>query len=455
MHSSEEESAPDVATDNDAASSPIADRAALQNLQIGTTVRGLAPSGVAQIESVAEIIGSQAIKVIYRDGSGNLKDRLLYQDDLGGIELIEAGRPWSFDGDGELLRLVSEAYRIELAWLFDPYVAITTSLIEPLPHQIWAVYKEMLPRQPLRFLLADDPGAGKTIMAGLLIKELMLRGDLERCLIVAPGSLTEQWQDELAEKFGLEFDLLTHDMIHSSRTGNPFQERNWLVARMDQLSRNEELQGRLLAAPEWDLVICDEAHRMSGHYFGTELKLTKRYQLGRTVGEHCRNLLLMTATPHNGKDEDFHVFLALLDGDRFVGKYRDGVHTADTADLMRRMVKEDLRRLDGTPLFPERRSWTVSYELTAPEARLYRQVTDYVREEMNRAERFVHQGEGTRAVNVGFALMILQRRLASSPEAIFRSLVRRRERLESRLSEARLLLRGGGSEVVEFARQRA
>ncbi len=448
MHSSEEESAPDVTTNNDAASPSIGDRAAFQDLQIGTTVRGLAPSGVAQIESVAEIIGGQAIKVIYRDDTGNLKDRLLYQDDLGGIELIEAGRPWSFDGDGELLRLVSEAYRIELAWLFDPYVAITTSLIEPLPHQISAVYKEMLPRQPLRFLLADDPGAGKTIMAGLLIKELMLRGDVERCLIVAPGSLTEQWQDELDEKFGLEFDLLTHDMIHSSRTGNPFEERNWLVARMDQLSRNEELQGRLLAAPEWDLVICDEAHRMSGHYFGTELKLTKRYQLGRTVGEHCRNLLLMTATPHNGKDEDFHVFLALLDGDRFVGKYRDGVHTADPSDLMRRMVKEDLRRLDGTPLFPERRSYTVSYELTAPEARLYRQVTEYVREEMNRAERFVHQGEGTRAVNVGFALMILQRRLASSPEAIFRSLVRRRERLESRLSEARLLLRGGGSESL-------
>ena len=104
---------------------------------------------------------------------------------------------------------------------------------------------------------------------------------------------------------------------------------------MDQLSRNEELQGRLLAAPEWDLVICDEAHRMSGHYFGTELKLTKRYQLGRTVGEHCRNLLLMTATPHNGKDEDFHVFLALLDGDRFVGRYRDGVHTAGEADRPR------------------------------------------------------------------------------------------------------------------------
>jgi SNF2 family DNA or RNA helicase len=133
------------------------------------------------------------------------------------------GRPWSFDGDGDLLRLASEAYRINLAWLFDPYVAITTSIIEPLPHQISAVYEEMLPRQPMRFLLADDPGAGKTIMAGLLIKELKVRGDLERCLIISPGSLTDQWQDELAEKFGLNFEILTGDMIQAARTANPFE----------------------------------------------------------------------------------------------------------------------------------------------------------------------------------------------------------------------------------------
>jgi SNF2 family DNA or RNA helicase len=135
------------------------------------------------------------------------------------------GRPWSFDGDGDLLRLVSEAYRINLAWLFDPYVAITTSIIEPLPHQISAVYEEMLPRQPMRFLLADDPGAGKTIMAGLLIKDLKVRGDLERCLIISPGSLTDQWQDELAEKFGLNFEILTGDMIQAARTANPFDHK--------------------------------------------------------------------------------------------------------------------------------------------------------------------------------------------------------------------------------------
>ena len=212
------------------------------------------------------------------------------------------------------------------------------------------------------------------------------------------------------------------------------------------LSRNDDLQDKFQHAEEWDLVIVDEAHRMSGHYFGNEVRLTKRYRLGLVVGSHCRNFLLMTATPHNGKEQDFQIFMALLDGDRFEGKYRDGVHLTDHSDLMRRLVKEDLYKFDGTPLFPERRSYTVQYELSQAEAHLYSEVTDYVREEMNRAERFA-EGEGQRRVNVGFALMILQRRLASSPEAIYRSLTRRCERLESRLREARILLRGEKAKI--------
>jgi SNF2 family DNA or RNA helicase len=149
--------------------------------------------------------------------------------------------------------LASEAYRIRLAHLFDPYLAISASQIEALPHQITAVYGEMLPRQPLRFLLADDPGAGKTIMAGLLVKELLIRGDLERCMIVAPGSLVEQWQEELSEKFGLNFDLLTRDQIEASVTGNPFIEKNRLIVRLDMAARSDELKAKLDAAPDWDL----------------------------------------------------------------------------------------------------------------------------------------------------------------------------------------------------------
>jgi superfamily II DNA or RNA helicase len=194
--------------------------------------------------------------------------------------------------------------RIQLAHLFDPMMAVHTSDVEPLPHQIAAVYESMLPKQPLRFVLADDPGAGKTIMAGLLIRELMLRGDLERCLIVSPGSLVEQWQTELGLKFGLEFEILTQAMVESTRTGNPFRERNLLIARLDQLSRKEDWQEKLKADDaHWDLVIFDEAHKLSATWWGTELKTTKRYQLGKLLGsgDHTRNFLLMTATTRTSR----------------------------------------------------------------------------------------------------------------------------------------------------------
>ena len=356
----------------------------------------------------------------------------------------------SFGADGRLFRLAAEAERIRLAPLFDPYVAVHASRIEPLPHQITAVYGEMLPRQPLRFLLADDPGAGKTIMAGLLIRELMLRGDLERCLVVAPGSLVEQWQDELESKFGLAFDLLTRERIEAAgASGNPFTESSHLIARLDVLSRSEDLRRRLEAAKEWDLVVCDEAHRMAASFFGTEVRYTKRYRLGQLLGARCRHFLLMTATPHNGKEEDFQLFMALLDPDRFEGRFRDGTHRGDGAspgdagDLLRRLTKEELLRFDGRPLFPERRAHTVRYALSGGEAGLYAAVTDYVREEMDRAERFAARDERRRR-NVGFALQILQRRLASSPAAIHESLRRRRERLEARLAH---VLAGAGRDA--------
>ena len=412
----------------------------LEDIRSGAIVRGIAPNQTVQIVSV-DWIGDQALNVVYRDQNGAVAERTLYRDDEHGLALDVKGRPWSFDADGALLRLVTEANRIKLAHYFDPYLAIHTSLVDPLPHQISAVYGEMLPRQPLRFLLADDPGAGKTIMAGLLMKELIARSDLDRCLVVAPGSLVEQWQDELGEKFNLEFDILTRDMIETSRSGNPFNDHNRLIVRLDVLARNDELQEKLLKSQEWDLIICDEAHRMSATYFGGDVKYTKRYQTGQKLGQICRHLLLMSATPHNGKEEDFQLFMALLDGDRFEGRFRDGVHYADTEDMMRRLTKEELLRFDGRPLFPERRAYTVKYDLSPKEAALYTAVTDYVRTEMNRVQRFT-ETDGKKRNNVGFALQILQRRLASSPAAIYKSLKRRRERLENELSEARLAVKG-------------
>src|SRR5947207_12823870 len=199
--------------------------ARLEDLTRGASVRGILPDGLVSVVDV-KWFGSAAIELTYKDAAGHLGHELLYREREPGIEVVKAGRPWSFDGDGALLRLVSEAHRIRLAYLFDPLLAVHTSIVEPLPHQITAVYEEMLPRQPLRFLLADDPGAGKTIMAGLLIKDLLIRGDLERCLLVAPGSLVEQWRDELREKFGLGFETMIRGQIDGYDPGMPFLDEN-------------------------------------------------------------------------------------------------------------------------------------------------------------------------------------------------------------------------------------
>lgn len=414
-------------------------RMTLEDLKPHASVRGILPDAAVTVVNV-EWHGSDTVTLVYRRPDGAVADEILYRHDEPRLEVVEEGRPWSFDGDGALYRLVSEAHRIRLAHLFDPVLAVHTSLVEPLPHQITAVYQEMLPRQPLRFLLADDPGAGKTIMAGLLIKELLARGDLKRCLIVCPGSLVEQWQDELGRRFHLPFEILTNDKLEAARTGNWFLENDLAIARLDKLSRNEDVQEKLKAnGCRYDLIVVDEAHKMSATFFGGEVKYTKRYHLGQVLSGLTRHFLLMTATPHNGKEEDFQLFLALLDGDRFEGRFRDGVHQVDASDLMRRMVKEKLLKFDGRPLFPERVAYTVPYKLSDLEARLYAEVTEYVREEFNRAEALQND---KRSGTVGFALTVLQRRLASSPEAIFQSLRRRRERLEGRIRELELVRRG-------------
>lgn len=408
----------------------------LEEIKKDAQIRGLEGDKIVRVVH-AESIGTDALNVFYVDQDGKPGTQSLFRNDETRLALATVGRPWSFDAPGQDFKLGLEAYRINLAHLFDPMMAVHTSNVDPLPHQISAVYESMLPRQPLRFVLADDPGAGKTIMAGLLIRELIMRADARRILIVSPGSLTEQWQDELLEKFGLTFEILSREKQDQCASGNYFEEQNQLIARLDQLSRSEDFQEKLQVA-EWDLIVVDEAHKMSAHYFGSKIDETARFKLGKLLSSITRHFLLMTATPHNGKEEDFQLFLSLLDGDRFYGKFREGVHKVDISDMMRRMVKEDLLKFDGTPLFPERRAYTANYELSPQEAALYAEVTDYVRNEMNRADNL----DGKRKGNVGFALTQLQRRLASSPEAIYQSIKRRRKRLENRLEEEKLVQRG-------------
>ncbi|MYG91385.1 MAG: DUF3883 domain-containing protein, partial [Acidimicrobiia bacterium] len=410
----------------------------LEGLVPGTVVDGLVVGERATVVAV-DWHGAGTVQVVYRTSQG-VAERLLSRDDEARLSVATADRPWTLDAPGHAFKLASEALRIHLAHLFDPYLAVQGSNIDPLPHQIEAVYQEMLPRQPLRFLLADDPGAGKTIMSGLLIRELDIRGDADRVLIVAPGSLVEQWQEELHNRFHLSFDIFSRDMVEAALAGNPFKERPRLIARLDQLARNEELQERLKAS-EWDLVVVDEAHKMSAHLYGRKLEKTKRYRVGEILRGITRHFLLLTATPHNGKEEEFHLFLALLDPDRFEGRLK-GEDIPDYSDVMRRYIKEKLLTFDGRRLFPERFAISAKYELSEPEQELYEAVTSYVREGMYRAKQMEEGGDRRRGLAVGFALAALQRRLASSPQAIHRSLERRRDRLEKRLGEMRDIAEG-------------
>lgn len=364
----------------------------LEEVRSGQRLDGLVPGESVRVLHVA-LLGSAA-EVTYQTQSG-LGQCVVYPAQAATLrESDAAGRP--FDADGLDFRMVAEAQRIMLAGLYDPMLAVATSEIQPLPHQLKAVYEDLLGGRPLRFLLADDPGAGKTIMAGLYIKELILRDDVKRCLIVAPGGLVEQWQDELYYKFGLDFELLTASRAEAALSTNVFDKYPLLIARMDQLSRNDDLLADA-AASEWDLVIVDEAHRMGAHYYGNKVEKTGRFRLGELLGQRTRHLLLMTATPHSGKEEDFQLFLTLLDRDMYEGKYDHSTPAIDTRGTMRRRVKEELLTFDGTPLFPDRQADTVAYQLSPDEHDLYEQVSEYVRHEMNRQVRARLQGHQRRS----------------------------------------------------------
>lgn len=408
----------------------------LDALRSGQRLRGLVPGQTVTLIAI-DTIDTGLFEVFYRDDTGRSGARTITDTDAARFDVVselDAAPP--FDADPDDFRLAAEALRIKYAALYDPMAAVNSSDVDPLPHQIRAVYEELLPRIPLRFLLADDPGAGKTIMAGLYLKELILRSDCERAVVVAPGGLVDQWREELSRKFDLRFEVFSRQMVDDAEGRNVFAQHPYLIVRMDQVSRSDDLMEQL-SDVTWDVAIVDEAHKMSAHYssWAGEVDETKRFRLGRLLSETAHNFLLMTATPHAGKEEDFQLFMSLLDRDRFEGQFRQGVHRTDTQGLMRRMVKEDLLTFEGKPLFPERRAYTVEYELSPAERDLYEEVTNYVRTEMGRADRIAAEGDKKRGNNVGFALTVLQRRLASSPAAILRSLERRQQRLESKLRE--------------------
>lgn len=390
----------------------------VSHLSVGARVHGLLAGEIAEIVDIT-VVGTSAY-VRFRGALGLVETRMLSSDELLDVKAIDTSAP-TLDADAEQFRLAIEAVRIRHAYLLNPLLAVSSSNVEPLPHQVQAVYDHLLQKHPQRFLLADDPGAGKTVMAGLFVKEAMARGWVRRCLVVVPGSLAEQWQDELAEKFGLRFEVFESSLLQGRESDeDPLRDLPLLIVRLDQFARNQRLLD-LVSGSSYDLAVVDEAHKMTARTWGRRLIKSKRFQFGERLRDLCPNLLLMTATPHNGKEEDFQLFLSLL---REEG-HEEHVRDATGAGLMRRLVKEQLVHLDGSLLFPERRANTVAYRLSALEHDLYEDVSEYVREEMNK----VSDDEVKRTV--GFALLVLQRRLASSPEAILRSLIRRRDRLQS------------------------
>ncbi len=361
--------------------------------------------------------------------------------DLERLTILHAQN--SFDGDGRLLRLGLQAYALGIAYEFDPYFGLSISRVDPLPHQLEAVYDYLLKLARVRFLLADDAGAGKTIMSGLLIRELELRGLAERILIVCPANLAFQWQRELKEKFDTKFLVMKGQDIREQFGVNQWMERNRVITSLDLAKRGEILPG--LRQVHWDLVIVDEAHRMSA---ADESHKSLRYRLGELLRDSADHMLLLTATPHKGDPQNFSLFLQLLDADAYadVKSIREAMNRRRAPFYLRRtkeaMVYFPERRADGSwaaePIFTKRIPRTVDFQIDGAEFDLYREVTRFVKRESARA---VAEGEDPRARAIGFLMSLYQRRLASSTFAMRRSLENRARRLEEGLKRAQDLVR--------------
>ena len=364
------------------------------------------------------------------------KKLLKAEDFESSVTIKSSGGMATLTGDARHFRLAAEAHRIRLAYQYDPHFAVSVSQIDPLPHQLDAVYNRLLTQPSIRYLIADDPGAGKTIMGGLLIKELKFRGLAEHILIVTPANLTDQWRREMHDKFGETFQVINRATVDAAYGRNVWEETAQAICSIDFVARNDEIRERMRDT-HWDLVVVDEAHKMAAYRYGTKTRTTARYELGSFLAERTDHFLFLTATPHKGDPDNFALLLQLLDPDLYVtGDILAEASDRDENRIMVRRLKEDMRKFNGEPCFPARHVKTLSYELKGgehgvpdetTELGLYNAVTNYVVHHFQRAN-----DEGNR--NVGLALTVLQRRLASSLAAIRSSLERRLRRLAMRIS---------------------
>lgn len=375
----------------------------------------------------SEMIGSCVRLLGFQVRSRKFVEYVLTPEQWAQVHIKTAGL--SFTGDPARVFLALETRRYRLAATYDPLLAVSVSRVDPLPHQVEAVYGYVLRLPRIRFLIADDPGAGKTIMAGLIIKELKLRGLARRILIVVPGHLRDQWRRELKEKFEETFVVVERATIEAFYGENVWLREDQIITSLDFAKQEQILAS--LAATNWDLVIVDEAHKMSAYRYGDKVEKTGRYRLGEVLSRNAAHMLFLTATPHRGDPENFRLLLDLLEPGFFATPemVQQSLRDRDNPLFIRR-TKEDLRDFEGRPLFVPRHVDTRAFELgvvSPAEKELYNALSQYVQEQYNLALR------RNKRRNVAFALVILQRRMASSVYALLRSLERRKKRLEELL----------------------
>lgn len=390
------------------------------NLEEGQLIRAPFFGGVGEVKKFRERTGYFLLEVVLRKNM-EFKTFRLTQAQMDMIDVV--GEEFSFCDDSQDFFLMIEALRIRLAYQFDPLLAVNISQIDPLPHQIEGVYDYALRSPKVRFLIADDAGAGKTIMAGLIIKELQYRNMADRTLIVVPGHLKYQWQREMKEKFNSSFVSIDRAVLDASWSENAWEERNQIITSMDFLKQKDILQS--IQSSQWDLVVVDEAHKLSAYAYGGKLQKTKRYQAGEVLSDIATHMLFLTATPHRGDEENFRLFLDLLRPGFFskTTLLKESIQRKENPLFVRRL-KEDMKDFKGNKIFPPRHVRTVEFRLTEEEKSLYNSVTEYVRYYYNKAKD---------RRNITFAMIILQRRLTSSIDAILESLKRRKKRMEELL----------------------
>jgi len=392
----------------------------VEELKVGAIIRGKRwkePVEINKIDKLKDyihIVGSTI-------HSGTHIDQLIpiSEVDTLNLERIES----DFLSKPHKVFLAFEGKRYRYASLYDPLLALNISKVDPLPHQIEAVYGYILKLPRIRFLIADDPGAGKTIMAGLILKELKLRNLIRRILIVVPGHLKDQWRREMKERFEESFVVIDRGFIDAHYGENVWEKENQIITSID-FAKQDEILPSIIAA-HFDLIIVDEAHKMSAYIYGEKTQRTRRYRLGEILSKNSDNLLFLTATPHKGDPENFRLFIDLLEPGFFATSdmLQQSIENKDNPLFIRR-IKEDLKDFNGEPLFLPRYIRTLKFNLSEKEKYLYNEVSKYVNEQYNKALA------KEKRRNIAFALVILQRRLASSTYALLNSLERRKTKLE-------------------------